>query len=74
MNVKYILHSSAVIDEENNRYSVYGITAINKKEKILKTISDIFFDKDKAKDFINLCNNEKIELIHIEDIVEDQLN
>lgn len=73
MQVIYILRSDVVKDEENNKYTVYGIDALDSFENVIKTVKDIFFNKQKAEDFINLCNQEKLELIHLQDVIEDIL-
>ena len=73
MDFVYVLCSDIVTDEDNNKYTVYGITAINYNNQILDSIPDIFFDKEKAEEFIELCNCEKVELIHLQDLAEDQL-
>ena len=73
MQVKYILRTDVVTDEENHRYTVYGITALDSFGNMLKTFEDIFFDKNKAEEFVKLCNEEKLQLIHLQDVVEDVL-
>ncbi len=73
MKITYTLRCDTVKDEENNVFSVYGITALNCHNKQLATFGDIFFDKEKAMDFVNLCNSEKLELIHLFDAIEDIL-
>ena len=69
--MKYILRTDIVTDEENQKYTVYGITAIDNLGNVLESYEDIFFDKKKAEEFIELCNEEKLELIHLEGVIED---
>ena len=71
MQVKYTLRTDTVTDDENQKYTVYGITALDIFENVLQTVSDLFFDKQKAEDFIKLCNEEKLELIHLQDVIDD---
>lgn len=73
LRITYILRTDIVKDEENAEFTVYGITALNNDGKVLDTYSDIFFDKQKAIEFVSLCNSEKLELIHLKDVVEDAL-
>lgn len=61
------------IDEDNREHAIYGITALDSSGNVLKTIKDIFFDKQKAENFVELCNKEKLELIHLQDAAEDVL-
>ena len=73
MQVKYALRTDIVTDEDNRRYTVYGITVLDTFGKVLKTFEDIFFSKQKADNFIELCNKEKLELIHLQDVIDDIL-
>ncbi len=73
MKVKYILRTDSTTDSRNQEYTIYGISAINGFKKILKTFPNIFFNKQKAEEFVKLCNEEKLELIHLQDVVEDAL-
>ncbi len=73
MQVKYTLRTDIVTDEDNNKHTVYGVDALDRFENVLESVADIFFDKLKAEEFIKLCNEEKLELIHLEDVIEDAL-
>lgn len=68
-----MLRTDVVTDDENHRYTVYGITALDNFGNMLKSFEDIFFSKQKAEEFVELCNDEKLELIHLQDVVEDVL-
>ena len=71
MQVKYTLRTDIVTDEDNNKHTVYGVDALDRFENVLESVADIFFDKLKAEEFIKLCNEEKLELIHLKDVIED---
>lgn len=73
MNISYILHTDTVTDEEDQLYIVYGISAIDGKGAKQVSFADIFFSKRKAQEFVNLCNSEKLELIHLADVIDDIL-
>ncbi len=73
MQVKYTLRTDIVTDEDNNKHTVYGVDALDRFENVLESVADIFFDKLKAEEFIKLCNEEKLELIHLQDVIEDIL-
>ena len=68
-----MLRTDVVTDDENHRNPVYGITALDNFGNMLKSVEDIFFSKQKAEEFVELCNDEKLELIHLQDVVEDVL-
>ena len=73
MSIRYILRTDTVTDEDNQRHTVYGITAIDSRGAEQEMFPDIFFDKKKAEDFVNICNSEELELIHLADVIEDIL-
>lgn len=71
MQVKYTLRTDILNDENNQKHTVYGITALDSFGNVLETIEDIFSNKEKAEEFIELCNEEKLELIHLQNVVDD---
>ena len=73
MQVIYTLRTDIVTDEDNHKHIVYGINALDIFGSVLKSVDDIFFDKNKAEEFVKLCNEEKLELNHLQDVVEDVL-
>ena len=64
MKVKYALQSKTI--------TTYGVKALDKNGKVVKQIDNVFYDKDKAEDFVTLCNSEKVELIHLQNVAEDE--
>ena len=72
-DITYTLRCDTVTDEDGCAHTVYGITARNCFGKTLATFADIFFDKQKAINFVSLCNSERLELVHLADAVEDAL-
>ena len=71
MQVKYTLRTDILNDESNQKHTVYGINALDSFGNLLETIEDIFLSKEKAEEFIELCNEEKLELIHLQNVVDD---
>lgn len=71
MQVKYTLRTDILNDESNQKHTVYGITALDNFGNVLETIEDIFLSKEKAEEFIELCNEEKLELVHLQNVVDD---
>ncbi len=63
------------IDEEI--YTVYGIeTWMLKQDKyyLVDYIPDVFFEYERAKKFVDLCNSLKISPIHLMDLIEDEFS
>ena len=73
MKCLYKLTTDFVYDEEKKKYVTYGIAAVDTFGRVIKSFSDVFFDKAKAEQLIALCNKEKLSLIHLKDVVEDAL-
>ena len=71
MQVTYILRADTLTNKNNCKYTVYGISALDNFGNVLKTVQNIFCNKQKAKAFIKLCNQEKLELIHLQDVIDD---
>ena len=62
-----------IIDEDDNEFTVYGITAQNESGESIESIPDIFFDKNRAEKFVYLCNEQKVPLAHLMLVAEEQL-
>lgn len=73
MSYTYRMRKDSAYDEDENKYTVYGIEAVDPKGNVALSFSDVFFDRQKAERFVNLCNKNGLELIHLADVVEDAL-
>lgn len=69
----YRMQKNTVQDERKQMHTVYGIEAIDSAGKILSSFPDVFFDRQTAERFVSLCNNGKLSLIHLRDVVADAL-
>ena len=72
-DITYILRSDILTDEDDNDHIVYGITAKNTNNEVLDSIPDIFFDKNRAKDFVSFCNDKNVALKDLAELAEKQL-
>lgn len=66
----YCLRTDTFTADNGQAETAYGITVLKEE----KSISNIFSDKSEAIDFINRCNAEKLEFIHLENVIEDMLS
>lgn len=73
MTCTYCMRQDVIRDEEKRPYTVYGIEAVGPDGKILLSFSDLFFDREKAKSLVTLCNDGELSLSHLPDVVEDAL-
>ncbi len=69
----YKVIEGIVYDEENNAYKVYGISASNEKGEVIKSYDDVFFEEEEAIKLVKACNDGKLSVIHLEDVIEDAL-
>ncbi len=73
MDYFYRMRTDKIYDEDGTEFTVYGIEAVENSGTVLRSVPDIFFDIEKAKDFVDLCNSCEISLIHLPDMVDDAL-
>ncbi len=68
--ITYKLRIDTISNEKT--YTAYGVEVFENDQGI-KSYPDLFVDYDKALKFVDLLNSEKLELVHIEDVIEDTL-
>ena len=73
MKITYRLRIDKVCDEEGVLHTVYGIEAFARSQHKIASIADVFFDKQEAEAFIKLCNDRKLGLINLPDVIEEVL-
>ena len=61
------LNKATIIDEDGKPIETYGITCGERK------IKDISTDKQKVESLINLCNENNLSPIHLDDVIDDFL-
>lgn len=72
----YMLNKNISKTEDGEKYVSYGIEAWvikNVKYQLALYVPDLFLEYDRARKFVNLCNLLQISLVHILDIIEDEL-
>ncbi len=74
MNYKYVLTKTTYYNGEHTRTS-YGIAVISTKDNVtvLCSIEDISDEQGEIAKLIELCNAEKLEIEHLQNVVEDFL-
>ena len=73
MTYTYCLRQDTICDEEKTEYLSYGVEAVGSEGEILSSYSDLFFDRQKAERFVNLCNESGLSLVHLSYAVEDAI-
>ena len=72
MNYKYVLTKTTYYNDEHTRTS-YGIAVISTKDNVtvLCSIEDISDEQAEIAKLIELCNAEKLEIEHLQNVIED---
>ena len=64
-------------DEQGRHYSGYGIEAWTDSDtepQLLQRIPDLFLDRNRGEQFVELCNSEEVELIHLLEVIDNILS
>lgn len=74
MNYKYVLTKTTYYNGKNSRTS-YGIAVISTEDNVtvLSSIEDIADEQGGVANLVELCNSEKLEMEHLQNVVEDFL-
>lgn len=74
MDCKYVLTETTYHNGEHTRTS-YGIAVISTEDNVtvLSSIEDISDDREELAKLVELCNEEKLEIEHLQNVVEDFL-
>ena len=74
MNYKYVLTETTYHNGKHTRTS-YGIAVISTEDNVtvLSSVEDISDEQEKIENLVNLCNAEKLEIEHLQSVIEDFL-
>ena len=74
MNYKYVLTETTYHNGEHTRTS-YGIAVISTEDDVtvLCSVEDITDDRNELAKLVELCNAEKLEIEHLQNVVDDFL-
>ena len=74
MNYKYVLTETTYHNGKHTRTS-YGIAVISTEDNVtvLCSVEDISDEQEKLAKLVNLCNAEKLEIEHLQSVIEDFL-
>ncbi len=72
MKFMYKLRDDQVLDQNGEAHTVYGIE-LWEDGVCVRAVSDVFFARERAAEFVSLCNRLQLSAIHLEDVIEDVL-
>lgn len=70
--IKYKVIIEDFQTKECGDYTAYGICIFSEKT-VIKSFSDVFLEKEKAENLVNLCNVNILDPIHLSEIIEDMI-
>lgn len=71
--IYYFLEESKFEDEDEIIRDVFGICAKDSEGNTRATYPDLFFERQRAVDFVDMCNEVELEICHLPDVIEDEL-
>ncbi len=54
-------------------YRSYGVEISDENYNIIRIIDDVSVDKEAISSLVSLCNQLKLDVIHIDDVIDDFL-
>lgn len=73
MNYTYIIISN-IYYFDSETLTFYGIAAVKEDDKHREIVDVVFAlssDFDKVKHLVALCNEQKLDIVHLRDVAED---
>ena len=71
MDAVYTLRKDVITDDAGSDKISYGINAYKYSGELSEAHPNLFCDKQKAVEFITLCNAEQLELTHLKNVLAD---
>lgn len=68
----YSICESRFHNDEIGDYTSYDI-ALKRDDTIILNVSDVFVNREKAENFVFLCNKLELSPIHLYDVLDDIL-
>ena len=64
------MRSDLLVSEDNIKYRSYGIDVFE-ENKLIRTVKDISLNKKSVDELVDKCNDLKVSILHIEDVIQD---
>lgn len=72
MEYTYKIRADKITNEKNQEHIVYGADVFY-RDKLIRSIPDVFLDKAKMEKFIKISNSLRLSIIHLPGVIEDAL-
>lgn len=63
----------SIDDEEDMRYTTHGIQAVDPEGNVVTAFRDVSTSRDFVQAIVDSCNLHKASVIHLEDILLDEI-
>ena len=74
MEYHYSIREDVTEDEEGQLHTVYGIDVISDSGACIKSVPDLFCEKEKATALIDTCNKLQLHIVHLMDVILDSID
>ena len=72
MRTEYEMIQENLTDSDLGSYVAYGIAVMRGEERV-RMVSDVFLDRAKAAEFVELCNRLELDPVHLDDVIADAI-
>ena len=72
MKYEYRVRTDIVYDEDKLPRTVYGVELLTNGE-VKRSVPDVFFERQKAEQFVCACNTLHLRPRHLDEVVEDAI-
>ncbi len=70
MGCTYRLRMDQIDDQSGTTHTVYGVE-LWEDGCLVRAVDDVFFDREKAEEFVSLCNRLQLSAVHLTDVIAD---
>lgn len=69
-DISYLSETGSFKNEDGKNYTAYNIL-VKRNNIIMTRFSDVFFNKEAAMHFVDMCNRLNLDPLHVADVIDD---
>lgn len=73
MSHTYQINENVITDADGSVCILYGIDALDENGDIVASFTKVFFQRSRATALVDLCNECKLSVTHLKNMVDDSL-
>ena len=70
--ISYFTESENLKSDDGIQYTAYNVI-VKMNNTVLTRFSDVFFNEDAARHFVDMCNRLELDPMHVADVIDDVL-